>query len=85
MTVHLQIADQVKKHREAQKQFLALDAQRERAIEDVLTRAKAGAAVQTTEINDITNKMNQIAMQFQFPPRKLVTKDMVVQFLNKTE
>ncbi|MDT8861433.1 YpbS family protein [Alkalihalobacillus sp. MEB130] len=82
MAVHLQIAEQVKKHREAQKQFLALDAQRERAIDAVFENAKAGKPVETTEINQITQTMNQIAMQFQFPPRKLVTPEMVVNLLN---
>ncbi|KHF41925.1 DUF2533 family protein [Halalkalibacter okhensis] len=83
MTVHLQIAEQVKKHREAQKQFLALDAQRERAIEAVLELAKSNKTIQTTEINEITKQMNQIAMQFQFPPRKLVTPEMVTNYINE--
>ncbi len=83
MSVHLQIADQVKKHREAQKQFLALDAARERAIEDTLQQAKAGKPIQISEINRITNEMNQIAMAFQFPPRKVVTAEMINDYLKK--
>ncbi|MFC0557989.1 DUF2533 family protein [Halalkalibacter alkalisediminis] len=82
MAVHLQIAEQVKKHREAQKQFLALDASREHAIERALELAKAGKEVQTSEINQITEEMNRIAMQFQFPPRKLVTREMVLNYVN---
>ncbi|WP_227934894.1 DUF2533 family protein [Alkalihalobacillus deserti] len=82
MAVHLQIAEQVKKHRDAQKQFLALDASRERAIERVLELAKVGKEVQITEINQITEEMNSIAMKFQFPPRKLVTRQMVINYLN---
>ncbi|WP_332690822.1 DUF2533 family protein [Halalkalibacter lacteus] len=82
MAVHIQIAEQVRKHREAQKQFLALDSQRERAIEVAIELAKSKKLVQTTDINQITEEMNQIAMQFQFPPRKLVTPDMIIKFIN---
>ena len=83
MAVHLQIAEQVKKHREAQSQFLALDGSRERAIEDALKKAKAGLSFDTVEINRITNEMNQIAMKFQFPPRKNVTVEMVHEYIAK--
>ncbi|ARK29298.1 DUF2533 family protein [Halalkalibacter krulwichiae] len=82
MAVHLQIAEQVKKHREAQKQFLSLDAARERAIETVLDLAKSGKEFQITEINQITEEMNKIAMKFQFPPRKLVTQEMIEDYVN---
>ena len=82
MAVHLQIAEQVKNHREAQKQFLALDVSREQAIERTIELAKSGKDIQTTEINQITEEMNRIAMKFQFPPRKLVTREMVLNYLN---
>ncbi|MFC0473432.1 DUF2533 family protein [Halalkalibacter kiskunsagensis] len=82
MAVHIQIAEQVRKHREAQKQFLALDSQRERAIDLALDLAKANKLVETTEINRITEEMNQIAMKFQFPPRKLVTPEMIRNYIN---
>lgn len=82
MAVHLQIAEQVRKHREAQKQFLALDAERERAIENVLQKAKSGYPIEIAEINRITNEMNHLAMNFQFPPRKLVTIEMIQDYLS---
>ncbi|MBP3951330.1 DUF2533 family protein [Bacillus suaedae] len=83
MAVHLQIAEQVKNHRQAQKDFLALDAAREQAIEAVFQLAKAGKPFQTNEINQITNEMNQIATRFQFPARKQVTIEMINQFLTR--
>jgi hypothetical protein len=82
MSVHLQIAEQVKNHREAQKQFLHLDAAREQAIDHVLELAKSNKEFQTTEINQITDEMNKIAMKFQFPPRKLVSREMILNYLN---
>lgn len=83
MSVHLQIAEQVRKHRQAQKQFLALDAAREHAIETAFKQAEAGKPIQIIEINRITNEMNQIAMAFQFPPRKVVTAEMITAHLKK--
>lgn len=82
MAVHLQIAEQVKKHRQAQKEFLALDAAREHAIEAVLQLARAKKPFQTNEINRITNEMNQIATSFQFPARKQVTNDMITSYIS---
>ncbi|WP_062050007.1 DUF2533 family protein [Bacillus sp. JCM 19034] len=83
MAVHLQIAEQVKKHRQAQKDYLALDAKRERAIETVVTLAKAGKPFDTVEINRITTEMNTIASSFQFPMRKHVTVKMVKGYISK--
>ncbi|NEU31622.1 DUF2533 family protein [bacterium LRH843] len=82
MSVHLQIAEQVRKHREAQKRFLSLDANREEAIEQTFAEAKAGKAIQITEINRITKEMNKIAMTFHFPARKVVTVEMIQEHLS---
>ncbi|GAE31677.1 DUF2533 family protein [Alkalihalobacillus hemicellulosilyticus] len=81
MAVHLQIAEQVKKHRQAQKEFLKLDAEREHAIEEALSLAKAGQHFETNEINRITTEMNSIASAFQFPMRKQVTEQMVKEYI----
>ncbi len=83
MTVHLQIAEQVRKHREAQKIFLTLDAEREKEIEEMLALAKAGHPIEIVKVNEITNEMNKLATQFQFPPRKNITIDMVQEYLAK--
>lgn len=40
MSVHLQIADQIKKHRQAQKQFQQMDQKREAAIEKAVSEAR---------------------------------------------
>ncbi|MCK0471619.1 DUF2533 family protein [Halalkalibacter sp. APA_J-10(15)] len=83
MTVHLQIAEQVKKHRQAQKEFLKLDAEREHAIAGALSLARAGQHFETNEINRITKEMNTIASAFQFPMRKQVTKQMVNEYISR--
>ncbi|MDV2683056.1 DUF2533 family protein [Alkalihalophilus lindianensis] len=85
MSVHLQIAKQVSNHRKAQKEFLALDKKREKAIDRVLEDAKKGLHVSVHEINSITKEMNNIASTYHFPPRKEVTIDMVRDYLTKSE
>ncbi|MCM3712784.1 DUF2533 family protein [Halalkalibacter oceani] len=85
MAVHLQISEQVKKHRHAQQQFRELDAKREQAIEYALAEAKAGQAINVIEINRITNEMNQIATRFHFPVRKTVTIDMVKDVIQRSK
>ncbi|WP_017728428.1 DUF2533 family protein [Halalkalibacterium ligniniphilum] len=83
MSVHLQIAEQVKNHRKAQADFLAFDKQRELAIVETLAQAKQGKSFSVQKINHITKQMNDIAKRFQFPTRKEVTTAMVIDYLNK--
>ncbi|WP_100372222.1 DUF2533 family protein [Bacillus sp. FJAT-45037] len=83
--VHAQISEQVKNHRQAQKEFLALDAKREQAIDRVLKEAKKGLHISVQEINSITKEMNEIASTFYFPPRKEVTHDMILDYLHRSE
>ncbi|MED3648162.1 DUF2533 family protein [Halalkalibacterium halodurans] len=77
MSVHLQIADQIKKHRQAQKQFQQMDQKREAAIEKAVSEAKQGKPFTTTAINRITEEINQLAKLYQLPTRKLVTVEMI--------
>lgn len=83
MSVHIQIAQQVKKHREAQRTFRNLDEKREEAIEKVIERAKQNEEIDVSEINHITNEMNAIAAQYQFPTRKQVTIEMIYTYIKK--
>ncbi|WP_078552753.1 DUF2533 family protein [Bacillus alkalicellulosilyticus] len=83
MAVHLQIAEQVNKHIDAQNRFKRLEAFREEAIEEAIKDAKEARTVSTAKINAITEEMNAIAKAFQFPTRKLVTPEMVLEYVKK--
>ncbi|WP_088102543.1 DUF2533 family protein [Halalkalibacter urbisdiaboli] len=83
MSVHLQIAEQVKNHRQAQKEFLKLDAVREQIIDQLLQQASVSEDISVQQLNAVTKQMNQIASKFQFPLRKEVTKEMVLSFAKK--
>ncbi|MEB1808153.1 MAG: YpbS family protein [Bacillaceae bacterium] len=84
MSVHLAISKQVENHINGQREFKRLDAMREATIEKVVADAKNGKDFSVTEINQITNEMNGIAMKFGFPTRKTVTKEMVSEYANRS-
>ncbi|UOE95628.1 DUF2533 family protein [Alkalihalobacillus sp. LMS39] len=84
MSVHLQIANQISKHIDGQQQFKQLDGLREAAIEEALTLAKQQKEFTTSDINAITNKMNEIAKKFHFPMRKQVTREMVLEYSKRS-
>ncbi|WP_096201333.1 DUF2533 family protein [Bacillus sp. FJAT-45350] len=80
MSVHLQIASQINKHLDGQKEFRRLDMMREEAIARTIAEAKKVSDFSVQEINQITNEMNQLAKKFSFPVRKNVTKEMVIDY-----
>lgn len=83
MSVHIAISKHINKHIDAQQQFKKLDQQREFAIEATLQKAANNEPFDTVEINRITNVMNEIGKKYNFPQRKNVTKEMVLQYLQK--
>lgn len=85
MSVHLAISKQVENHINGQMEFKRLEAMREVTIEKVVADAKKGNDFSVTEINQITNEMNGIAMKFGFPTRKTVTKEMVTEYTKRSK
>lgn len=83
MSVHIEISKHIHRHIEAQQKYKDFDQSRELAIEETLQKAKLGEEFDTVTINQITNEMNEIAKKYNFPLRKVVTKDMVEQYLRK--
>lgn len=85
MSVHLKIKDQINTFIQAEKNFRALDVQREILIEQLLQSAKKGEEISVTDVNDVTSKMNMISKKHGFPLRKIVSKDMVIDYLKQKE
>lgn len=81
MSVHLQIKDQINTFIQAEKQYRNLNDKRENLIEAVLKEAKEGTEFSVANINEVSLIMNELAKKYGFPPRKLVTKEMVLQYL----
>ncbi|RXJ00007.1 DUF2533 family protein [Anaerobacillus alkaliphilus] len=81
MSVHLQIKEQMTRFIEGEKEYRKLDAKREEAIEAILQAAKEQQDFSLTEVNAITEKMNNLSKSFRFPIRKTVTKEMVLEHI----
>ena len=85
MSVHLKIKEQINTFIQAEKNYRALDEEREWLIEEVLNAARQGKQLLIAEVNDVTEKMNVLAKKHGFPLRKNVTKEMVIEFLEQKE
>ncbi|OZM57466.1 hypothetical protein CIB95_08410 [Lottiidibacillus patelloidae] len=85
MTVHKAISTHSKNQAKMVKTFQQMDELREEAINTMLTLAKNNEPFSLEEVNNISKKMNEYRKQvnFELPERKLVTKEMVFQFLSK--
>ncbi|MCT8139653.1 DUF2533 family protein [Anaerobacillus sp. CMMVII] len=83
MSVHLQMKAHVNKFIAGEKRYRELDLLREEKIEAVIQAAKKNQEFSLTEINAITEEMNNLSRKFRFPMRKLVKKEMVVEFINR--
>lgn len=85
MSVHKEITEHVNNANKRIKDFLALDQQRELYIEEAVELCKHGKEFTTAKINEVTNKINELARQGIVPARKTVTPDMVKEYVNKIQ
>ena len=83
MSVHHAITKHSTKQHEILKEFLKLDQLREMYIEEAISLYKQGSSFTTEHINRVTVEINNLAKQGVVPQRKLVTPDMVVEFVTK--
>ncbi|MCA1061507.1 YpbS family protein [Rossellomorea aquimaris] len=83
MSVHKEISKHSNKQNQLVQQFMILDDQRERAIEEAVQLCSAGKPFTTDRINHITNEINVLARQGVVPQRKLVTIDMVEEYVGR--
>lgn len=84
MSVHKAITEHVSKQNHKINQFLLLDQQRERYIDEALLLCKQGKEFTTDKINEVTNQINILAKQGIIPFRKLVTNEMVKEYSLRT-
>lgn len=64
--------------------FLQLDAKREFFIDEALSLAKENKPFTVEKINEVTNQINALARENGYiPTRKIVTKEMVMEYVKK--
>ena len=83
MEVHKAITAHSRKQNESVKACLQLDAQREAAIEAAVSLASNGKEFSVDVINVVTKQINDLAKQGVAPQRKLVTEDMVMEYVGR--
>jgi len=81
--VHHAITAHSNKQHQIIRQFLQLDAEREKHIEEAVQRCLNGQAFTVEHINEITKRINDLAKQGIAPQRKLVTMSMVEEYVEK--
>ncbi|AKE23943.1 hypothetical protein BsLM_2145 [Bacillus sp. LM 4-2] len=81
--VHKAISAHSSKQHEHIKAFMRLENMRELAIEEAVAKCKNGEPYTTDAINEITEQMNQLAKKGIVPTRRLVSKEMVREYVSR--
>ncbi|MCC2928782.1 YpbS family protein [Bacillus sp. LBG-1-113] len=82
--VHKAISAHSAKQHEHIKTFMQLEHLREMAIEEAVEKCKNDEPFSTDAINEVTEKMNQLAKKGIVPTRRLVSKEMVKEYVSRT-
>ncbi|MEI5906380.1 DUF2533 family protein [Bacillus spongiae] len=83
MSVHKAITKLTKKHNEIASQFATLEQQREVFISEAIHLCQQNKSFTTNKINSITNEMNELAKSGVVPQRKLVSEEMVKEYVGR--
>ncbi|MDP4163153.1 MAG: YpbS family protein [Bacillota bacterium] len=83
MSVHHAISKHVESQNKVLNEFFTLDQQREAAIEEAVTLCEQDKPFSVDTINAITKEMNGLSMKGELPKRKLVTLEMIREYVSK--
>ncbi|MCF7618126.1 YpbS family protein [Bacillus sonorensis] len=81
--VHEAITAHSKKQHQLIKEFVLLEQERERAIEEAVATCERQEPFSTDRINQVTAKMNELAKKGIVPQRRFVTKEMVEEYVSR--
>ncbi|HJV44394.1 MAG TPA: DUF2533 family protein [Bacillota bacterium] len=83
MNVHHEISKKVNKTVAMLEGYKKLDQLREIEIDRVLEAGRKNEDISLEAVNKVTFELNQYAKFNHLPPRKIVTKEMISEFLNQ--
>lgn len=83
MSVHKAISEHSSKQKKALQDFLELDHKREEYIEEAIQKCKNNEPFTVDKINEVTKKINDLAVKEIVPTRKHITREMVQKFVQK--
>lgn len=81
MSVHKDLSLHAKKQNQLFTEFTILDQKREDYIQEAVELCKSGKTFTTDKINEVTKQINFIANERFIPSRKLVTPEMVQEYV----
>ncbi|MCM3617297.1 YpbS family protein [Sutcliffiella horikoshii] len=84
MSVHKAISEHSRKQNKVVMSFLQLEQQREAYIEEATQLCREKEPFTTEKINAVTKQINELARKGIAPQRKLVTKEMVEEFVSRS-
>lgn len=85
MSVHKAITKHVEQVNSRVNHYKELDRLRESFIEEAIFLCKAGEKFSVDKINDVTEQMNELARHGVVPTRKNVSKEMVIEYVNRSK
>ena len=83
MSVHRDILLHAEKQNQLFKKFAILEQKRENYIQEAIELCRSGKEFTTDRINEVTLQINQLANQRLIPTRKIVTPEMVYEYVEK--
>lgn len=83
--VHEAISKHSKKQHEIVKTFLQLEAKREMFIEEAVQLAEKQQPFTVEKINYVSKEINELAKRGIAPTRKLVTEEMVIEYVKRKQ
>ena len=83
MSVHKDISIHAEKQNQLFNKFALLEQKREDYIQEAIELCKAGKEFTTDFINEVTLQINELANQRLVPIRKIVTPEMVREYVEK--
>ena len=83
MSVHKDISLHAEKQNQLFNKFAILEQKRENYIQEAIELCRSGKEFTTDRINEVTLQINQLANQRLIPTRKVVTPDMVYEYVEK--
>lgn len=84
MSVHKAISEHSRKQNQVVMNFLQLEHQREAFIEEAIVLCRQKKPFATEKINEVTKRINELARKGIAPQRQLVTKEMVEEFVSRS-
>jgi len=84
MSVHKAISEHSRKQNQVVMNFLQLEQQREAYIEEAIVLCRKKQPFTTEKINEVTKRINELARKGIAPQRQLVTKEMVEEFVSRS-